>query len=436
MSKNIHFMGIGGSGASAAAAIAKAYGFTVTGCDTNSSDEFSKQLEGIEIQKGHSKTHLQNVDMLIISPAVSSLNSDHAELEEARRKKIKILTWQEFLGRKLLKNKFIIAICGTHGKSTTTAMIGQILEDAGFDPTVVLGAIVKKWGRNYRVGLSKYAVIEADEFNENFMALDPTISVVTAIEFDHPEYFKDFESYKRSFQNFLGKTKQVIIANLSDNGLSETLEDERALFGSFFKPIIDYSKALIDFTLGIPGSFNRSNASAAYHVAVTLGINPKIARESLQNFREIGRRLEGLGEVNGAKIYSDFSHHPTEIKLRIEAVREKFPDKKIMLIYQPHMFSRTKALFENFVKVFRDLQVDKVIITDIYPSREVDTGLVNSRQLVEAIKQNNVQYISKQQLESQLITHPSFGGNQVTDQLVIFMGAGDIDNLAREFANG
>lgn len=427
--KTIHFIGIAGSGASAAANIAKAYGYGVTGCDKSLDSEFTPLLEGIEVSEGHSELHLGGVDILAISPAILSLDPDNPEILAAKEKGIKVMTWQEFVGKKLLQDKFVIAVCGTHGKTTTTTMIAQILEDANLDPTVLLGAIYPKWGKNFRTGQSKYFVIEADEFNDNYLSISPNISVVATIEFDHPEYFEDFASYKRSFQNFFHNTKNQIIANLSDPGVKETLDKPSFIDPDFFKPISDYSKNQIDFPLKILGEFNKLNASAAFNLAKVLGISTKTIEESLRNFEGAGRRMEFLGEINGAKVYSDFGHHPTEIKVTVEALRQKSHDREIIVFFQPHMFSRTKALFNDFVVVFQNLPVKKAFILDIYPSREVDTGLVNSKELVEAINKPNVIYTSQDQLTSQLV-------NQLTDQnIVIFMGAGDIDKVARKLLN-
>lgn len=424
--KAIHFLGIAGSGTSACAAIAKSYGYKISGCDLSPTDEFTKPLEGVDILKGHSGSHLTNVDLLVVTPAIFSLDPNNEELAQAKKRKIKTLTWQQFLGRNLAKDKFVIAVCGTHGKSTTTAMIGKLLEDANLDPTIMLGANVKKWGGNFRIGHTKYFVVEADEFNDNYMSLAPEVSVVTNIEFDHPEYFKDFAIYKRSFQNFLHKTKKMILANLGDFGTKKTLLEEGAQYGMFFKPVTDYSKTLIDFSLKVVGTHNILNASAAYQVGIDLGINPKVIKSSLENFDGIGRRTEYLGNINGAKVYSDFGHHPTEIKVTVEALRQQHHGRDIIVLFQPHMFSRTKALFSDFVEVFRNLPVKKTYILDIYPSREVDTGLVDSKQLVQAIGKEEVLYsrdLTKtlSELTSQLTNH----------HLVIFMGAGDIDSKIR-----
>src|SRR3972149_4689138 len=195
MAKKVHFLGIGGSGASAAAAIAQNMGFEVTGCDLDPNNEFTKVFKPDQLFAGHSSKHLENADILAVTPAIFSLDPQNPELFEAKKKNIPIMTWQQFLGEYLTKGKFVITVCGTHGKTTTTAMIAKMLEDAGLDPTVELGAIVPWWGTNYRLprqlGVDRhYFVMEADEFNDNFLHLRPDINVVTNIEMDHPEYFK------------------------------------------------------------------------------------------------------------------------------------------------------------------------------------------------------------------------------------------------------
>ena len=444
----VHFLGIGGSGASAAAAIAQAQGFEVTGCDLEPHNEFTAQFKNSQLFRGHDPKHLDcnlegcSVDILAVTPAIFSLDPNNPELLEAKKIGIPILTWQQFLGEYLTKGKFVIAVCGTHGKTTTTAMIAQLLEDANLDPTVELGAIHPKWKANYRVGRGKYFVIEADEFNDNFLHLKPDIMVVTTIEMDHPEYFKNFEAVKESFKKFLlskkgtssSQTKQFIIANLSDPVVRKILNVHPNVGSSPNKgvnTIIDYSKHLIDFPLLIPGDFNVLNASAANQVGLVLGVDPQTIQKSLSSYTGVGRRFEYLGEYKGAKIFSDFGHHPTEIKVTMEAARQKFPNQKLTLVYEPHMFSRTKALFDDFVKVFKEIPVDKIILTDIYPSREVDTGLVTSQQIVDAIDDDTLLtktcvYHSKDQLLPMLKQHLQKG------DVIFFMGAGEIDKLARE----
>lgn len=438
---NIHFLGIGGSGASAAAGIAQAQGFKITGCDkdeTALTNEFASIFDKSILSAGHSSNHLQNIDILVITPAILSLDPNNTELKVVKQRNIKVMTWQQFMGKFLMKDKFVIAVCGSHGKSTTTAMIGLMFEDAGLDPTVELGAIVPKWGTNFRVGKGRYFIAEADEFNDNFLAITPNIAVLTNIDFDHPEYFKDLDSYKSSFQSFLHKTKNLIIANLDDPVVTEVLithpRGVHTKFKPFFKPVVNYSKDLIDFPLKVLGKHNILNASAAYKVGLALEIDPKVIKKSLENFSGIGRRMELLGKFNGARVYSDFGHHPTEIKATVEALKDQHPEKDITLIYQPHMFSRTKALFDDFVKVFSQLKIFSIYIMDIYPSREIDTGLVDSEELVDAIdqkrpplKHTNTSYAPYREELIQNLKQEVKPGD-----VVIFMGAGDIDQFARE----
>lgn len=424
--KSVHFLGIAGSGTSACAKLAQAEGFSVTGCDNDLSGEFTNILEDIKTFEGHSPKHLDRVDILAVTPAVLSLDPDNPELSEAKKRKIKVMTWQQFLGKYLTRNKFVIAICGTHGKSTTTAMVGKLLDDAGLDPTVLLGANTSFWQSNFRAGQGKYFVIEADEFNDNYMSLNPQIIIVTNIEYDHPEYFKNFDGYQSSFKNFLHKAKQLILANLDDENTKETLKESEISDEPFFPPVVDFSKNLIDFPLKVFGRHNILNASAVFNLGLNLGIDPEVIKKSLQDFEGMGRRMEYLGQINGARIYSDFAHHPTEIKVTIESLRQKYHDLEIIVLFQPHMFSRTKALFDDFVEVFRNLPVKKTYILDIYPSREVDTGIVSSQQLVQAIGKENVEYAKNlNKIIGELIK------KLTNNDLVIFMGAGDIDQEIR-----
>ncbi len=458
--KVVHFLGIAGSGTSACASIAKSEGFNVTGCDKNLSGEFTEVLKDIPTKEGHSPSHLEGVDILAVTPAVLSLDPNNKELLEAKKRKIKILTWQQFLGKYLTKDKFVIAICGTHGKSTTTAMVGKILEDTGLDPTILLGAKVALWNANFRlpkhatpsehetssqssslrgetksrrgnlISRKPYFVIEADEFNDNFLSLNPDITVVTNIEFDHPEYFKDFKDYKDSFKNFFAKTKSLIVANLSDKNTIDTLKESELNDQPFFPPITDYSKNAIDFILKIPGLHNLENASAAFNLALSLELNPEKIRQSLKSFPGIGRRMEPIGQVNGAKIFSDFAHHPTAIQVATEELIKTYPDKNIWIIYQPHMFSRTKALFKEFTGVFSNLKVKGIEMLPIYPSREKDEGIIKTQDLIKSIKKRHINY-SASVSKAFADIKPKLSEKDI----LVFMGAGDVDGEARKLVS-
>lgn len=461
----VHFMGVAGSGASAAAAIAKAQGFEVTGCDKEIYNEFTKAFKKKQLFLGHSPDHLfrhserssaeskpilnaktyrynnerglygDQIDVLAISPAITALDPNNVEVTKAKELGISVLTWQEFMGKYLERDKFVIAVCGTHGKSTTTAMVAKLLQDVGSDPTAELGAVVPEWKANYLIGKGKYFVTEADEFNDNFLVTHPDIAVITSLEMDHAEYFKDFRSYKNSFIKFLTQTKQLIVANLKDPNVAEIIKvvmknlvSHPGGAGSKIATVIDYSKSDFGLALKIPGDYNVMNAQAAFHVGLELGVEPLRIRQSLENFKGIGRRQEVIGQLSGATIISDFGHHPTEIKLTIEALKQKYNDKKLVVVFQPHMFSRTKALFNDFVKVLKELPVQITYILDIYPSREIDTGRVSSKQLVKTINSPKVKYLSSDDLESKL-------KDLDESDVVVFEGAGSIDKLARDFVN-
>lgn len=419
--KHLHFIGIEGSGASAVAALAKESGYKVTGCDRHLSGEYSSLFTPESIFISHSIEHLKEVDMVIISPAVEIADPNNVELKAAKEMEIEILTWQQFLGTYLTHDKYVIAICGTHGKSTTTAMVAKILENAGFDPTVVLGAKVKEWGRNYRFGQSKYLVVEADEYNNNFMSYHPDLTAVTNIDVDHLEFFKDFAHIEQSFEDFLVRTKDTVIANMMDNHVAEVVKWAMKKSGI---QVLDFNKIEANFDLLVPGEFNIANAKAAFQIGLLLEIEPAQILTSLNSFSGIGRRFEKIGEHDGTIYYSDFAHHPREVFVTLQAAREKYPDKKISLIFQPHLYSRTQLLFNDFVDVLQRAPIDQVFITDIFASRENDPGNMSSQMLVDSVGMGLVKYVST--VEAAL--------EQIGDSdVVIVMGAGDIDQITRKY---
>jgi UDP-N-acetylmuramate--alanine ligase len=433
MMKHLHFIGIEGSGASAVAAVAKAHGYKVTGCDRNLTGEYSSLFEPKTIFVEHSIEHLKGVDTLVLSPAIEIADPNNTEIKAAKDLNLEILTWQQFLGKYLVKDKFVIAVCGTHGKSTTTAMIAKILEDGDFDPTVILGAKVSEWGRNYRVGQSKYLVVEADEYNNNFMAYQPNLTVVTNIDEDHLEFFKDLAHIEQSFEDFLVKTKEIVVANLIDPNVAEAV---KWVMKSSGVEVLDFNKIEADFKLQVPGEFNKVNAKAAFQVGLLLGITPDRILESLNKFSGIGRRFEGIGELGGIRYFSDFAHHPREMFVTLEAARQKFPKKKITLIFQPHLYSRTKLLFDDFVDVIKRSPIDRVLITDIFGSRENDPGDISSQMLVKAVGMGTVEYVIS--VEEGLGRLEELEGKEGREgnrgaEVVILMGAGDIDRIGRDF---
>lgn len=418
-------MGIGGSGISAVAALAKAYGYQVSGCDLAGISSFSRPLlkEGITIYNSHSPEHLKNTDIFCVTPAIFDLNPDHPEFLEAKNKKI-MMTWQEFIGRFLMPDKFVIAVAGTHGKSTTTAMIGVLLEEAGLDPSVMIGATVLKWQRNYRVGKSKYFVVEADEFNDNFLHYRPNLLVITNIEMDHPEYFANFEAVLKSFQKLIKQMsndgKLILFNNLRETRYSRLFSQTR-LESIFY---LDEGRGALK--LKIPGEHNLWNATAALKVAEILGIDKSVAIRALNNFAGTARRFEFKGESGGAKIFDDYAHHPTEIRAMLQAAREKFPENLIWAVFQPHQISRLKTMLDDFAISF-DL-ADKIVITDIFLGREKHrVGEVLSQDLVKKIQNKEVRHIGSLDEVVEYLKK-----NIKRGEVVINIGAGDIYQVSEK----
>lgn len=408
--KKIHFMGVGGTGCSAVYFIAKSFGYSVSGCDKEISSFIGSERG---IQKGHDPSHLVGVGTLVYSPAIPALDPQNPELGSARARGIETMPWERFVASEFLNDKFVVAVSGTHGKSTTTAMIATILEKAGLDPTCLVGAIVNSWGRNFRVGKSKYFVIEADEYGEKFLEFSADIAVITNIDFDHPEYFKNLEEVKLAFEKFVKNTKKgsVLVAGPGvniQNPNGETLRVESN-----------------GFNLKLIGEFNKTNAAFAAAVARKLDISEEIIKGTLENFSGLVRRFEFKGEEKGVAVFDDYAHHPIAVLETSKAIREKFPDKKIWLVFQPHLFTRTRALFKEFKVAFEKAPVDEIILVDIFAAREKDTGEVSSKDLAKSIEGKKVKYIPEiEEAATHLVKEVSAG------DLVVSMGAGSIPALS------
>jgi UDP-N-acetylmuramate--alanine ligase len=432
----IHFIGIGGIGVSALARYYLAQGNEVSGSDLVSS-EITKALEKlgakIFIGKHKAKNLPKDVNLVVYSPAVEEKNP---ELKKARKLKIKCQSYPQALGE-LTKNHFTIAVCGSHGKSTVAAMIGLILTKAKLDPTVILGTKLKEFGdSNCRVGKSKYLVIEADEYKESFLNYWPKIIVLLNIEYDHPDYFKNLNHYILAYKKFVSHLPKdgILIANRDDKNTFKTFKNRKAIWYSLKEKESEKLRKI----LKIPGEFNVSNALAALKVARVLKIPDKISFKVLSQFKGTWRRFD-IKKITFSKnleprtftLVIDYAHHPTQVKVTLEAARGKYKNKKIWCIFQPHQYQRTYYLFDEFVKVFKEHPVDKVIITDIYTvsGRESKKIMrkVNAQKLVEAINKENVIYLPKRKIIDYL--KKNLRGREV----VIIMGAGDIYNLSLKF---
>ena len=411
--KKIHFIGVGGAGCSAVFAIAWELGYKVSGCDNQLPSPYLDKKLSKFVYTGHSSSHLAGIDLLVYSPAVPAYDPQNEELKVAAQRGIGSIPWERFVARELLPNKFVIAVAGTHGKSTVTAMIGAILEKAGLDPTVLVGALVSDWGRNYRVGKSKYFVLEADEYGEKFINFPADIGVITNVEFDHPEYFHDFEQLKKAFEKFTANMKK---GSLLITGPNVDLENHQGRTVRVVKPE--------DWPLKMIGGFNKLNAEIAAAVARGLLVDENKIKNTLERFNGLARRFEFRGEEKGVLVFDDYAHHPTAVLKTLKAAREKFPAKKVWVVFQPHLYSRTKTFFNEFVIAFESSPVEKIILVDIFGAREKDTGEVKSLDLAKAIKGKEIKYFPGFEEAATYLAKETFSGD-----VVICMGAGDIYKL-------
>ena len=389
--KKAYFVGIKGVGMTSFAQILQHKGVEVVGSDTNEvffTDAILNSLDISFFEGFNAKNFIGSlpVDVVIASPAY--LNSDNKEIQEARKRDIPVMSWHQGLAQ-MFNNNYGIAVCGTHGKSTTTAMLGTILEKAGLDPTVVVGSRVNQWGGNARVGDSKYYVIEADEYKDSFLQYDPKIVAITNIEYDHPDYFETKEQYFKSFETFQNKSSVEKIVKTPD----------------VVHPI----------SLPVLGEYNQQNARLALQVAQHAGVDEQSGLSALSEFQGIARRCEAYGEYNGALLYDDYAHHPTEITALYNGLHEKFSDRAIIFLFQPHTFSRTKALFNEFVDSLQ--KPDKVAILYSYASARENEEDVVGQNLAQAL---NAPYFSS---HKQAITH--FKNTLQKNNLLCCVGAGD-----------
>ncbi len=485
----LHFMGIGGQGISAVAQMALQEGARISGCDQTASATTSMLMQkGIAVEIGHSPEHLANADALIYVPAVVAFNPGNPELVAAQASGMLVMTWQEMLGI-WMQGKCVLSVSGVHGKGTTTAMLALMLVNAGLDPTCEIGAIVPSFGANYRIGKSQYFVNEADEFNHNFWHYHPRVAIVTSIEFEHPEFYADYATFLEAFVHFIRGMDMhgnwpippTLVLNADSPGcleLRERLGDwtgrtltyaveefshKEATTTGNVPPDAKVQPDYVAFDvklegetsfrvksqerggtafptdtvihLQLPGVHNIQNALAALTAARVTGIQDEVIISTLENFGGIGRRFEirhqGPLDINGVMqdviLIDDYAHHPTAITATLEAARERFPGRRLIAVYQPHMYSRTKTFFEQFLTAFGS--ADVVIIADIFPGREHDTGTIHARDLVEALQGRDtpglytpqVIYGGSVQDTAKLLRDMLRSGD-----LAIIMGAGDI----------
>ncbi len=407
-SRRIHFVGIGGIGVSALAQILHSHGKEISGSDqeTSALTEIMSQ-DGIQILVGHSAENLsKNTELVIHSLAIPDSNP---ELREARKLHIPILSYPQAVG-KLTRQFYTIAISGTHGKSTVTAMITKVLIENGFDPNVIIGTKLSELGNNnFRVGSSKLLVLEACEYMRAFLNYHPRVSVIHTIDSDHLDYYKDFEDYKSAFLEFALKLPRDghLIVNADDEDIHAIMQHMRKNKFPVYNTIMyggeyvtaDYNlkgdkiykknEPVGTLHLSVPGAHNRSNALAAFAVCSFMGIAKKNILKSLNSYGGAFRRFEIKGKIGKTVIIDDYAHHPTEIRATLQAAREKFSKGKICAVFQPHQYSRTRQLLPEFATCFDD--ADCVIVPNIYAARDsaYDKASVSPQKLVDVISANH-----------------------------------------------
>lgn len=416
--KKIYFIGIGGIGVSAVARMFLLHGAEVLGSDM-SKGSITSQLEDLGatvFYEQNGENIPDDCDLVVYTIAIPS---DSPELVRARDLGVTLLTYPEVLGL-ISRSHKTIAIAGTHGKTTTTAMTAEALIATDMDPTVIVGSLLKSHRSNFIPGESDLFVVEACEYRESFHELSPDILVITNIEADHLDYYRDIEHIIESFNTMVKKVPEtgVIITNPNDENISRALDGAKGY-------IIDYTSITRDVEVAIPGEHNRHNAAAALSVASVLGADREKAESALKKFSGTWRRFEIKGKTKGgATVYDDYAHHPTEIKALLSGAREAYPDKNIVAIFQPHLYSRTKDLLNDFATSFSE--ADRVVILPIYAAREEADSSIDHGMLAEKIGGGKVSALNDFDEATSAV---SALGNE---SVIFTLGAGDVYKLSEK----
>ncbi len=447
--RHVHMVGIGGIGMSSIAEVLLLRGFRVTGSDLQRS-ETTERLErmGAIIYEGHRPEHVGDADVVVYSSAVRP--QENPETLEALRRRIPLIPRAEMLGE-LMRMKFGIGVAGTHGKTTTTSMVGLVVSEGGFDPTIIVGGKVAAFESNAVAGEGDLIVIEADEYDRTFLRLTPTLAVVTSIELEHLDIYRDLDDLMAAFRQFASSVPffgaailclddpnvQALVGRLDRRvrtyGLARQAEIRAENvrfegFGSRFVVLLQ-GEPLGMIQLHVPGLHNVRNALAAVAVGLELDIPFEKIQAGLARFTGVRRRFERLGEVHGVLIIDDYAHHPTEIRVTLEAAATAMPTRRLVAVFQPHLYSRTRDFKEDFARSFVD--ADVLVVTDVYGAREAPIPGVTGELIAELARRfghRNVHYVpDRRQIPAYLLEHVLQQGDAV-----MFMGAGDIWRAARE----
>lgn len=440
--KHIHFVGIGGIGMSGIAELLANLGYRVSGSDLSRSKITDRlSLLGCTVYKGHDSSWIEGADVLVASSAVGE---DNPEIISARERGIPVVMRAEMLAELMRLNKYGIAIAGSHGKTSTTSLVSWIMAEAGLDPTIVVGGKVDCLGGNAKLGEGEFIVAEADESDGSFLKLSPVLEVVTNIDFEHPDYYEDLDQVKEAFVKFVDKVPfyGAAIVCLDDENVASVLPQISKRLITYgltrqaevYAENLDYQdgcnrfqvfrlgELLGEVELGQPGLHNVYNSLASICVGLELEIDFQVIARALGSFAGVQRRLELKGEIGGITVVDDYGHHPTEIRATLSAARQAWPDKRLVVLFQPHRYSRTKGLFNEFQTCFH--QADWLVMTDIYAASEEPIEGINSLVLLEEIRkhgQRNTFHVAEVGSLAKVIRDELEPGD-----LVLTLGAGNI----------
>ena len=439
----IHFVGIAGAGMSALAELFTLRGAVVTGCDAHAENAADLVRRGIVVHGAHSPAHVDGARALVVT---SAMKKDHPELVRAREVGIPVIRRAEALGE-ATAGAMLVGVAGTHGKSTTTVLTTDALASAGLDPTGYVGARVTAWNGNLRAGSADRIVVEADEFDRSFLALAPTVAVVTNLEADHMDIYADFDDLRNTFARYVRGARYVVLcaddpeanriptpatAEVIRYGLASpdarlvATNVRRHGIGNRFTAVYD-GTPLGEVELAVPGQHNVRNALAALGVGLGLGLTVPQMAPGIAAFRGVERRFQLLGEARGALVVDDYAHHPTEVRATIQAARDAAPDRRLVVAFQPHLFSRTRDLAREFAQALA--LADVVYLLDVYPSREQPIAGVTSALIADAMRalgRAPAWSGSRDTLAAALAPNARAG------DLVVTMGAGDVTRCGAE----
>ncbi|EKD79498.1 MAG: hypothetical protein ACD_41C00054G0005 [uncultured bacterium] len=448
--QSIYFIGIGGAGVSGLARIAKQLGKRVMGSDaTDSAVVQALRHEGIPVQVPQDATLMPfDYDLYIYSDAVQPTNAERAELIR-RKLESRTMSYFRAVGEMMSVYQRRIAVSGTHGKTTTTAMLTLVLAEAGYDPTAIVGSVIKTLGSNVRVGKDQENfVVEACEYRAHMLELHPNTIIITNIEEDHLDYYRDLDHIQMTFQRYLDLLPAggIFVRNADDSESQELgFEGTTVSFGIHAQADYmakDISKSghqqsfVVDgarYTIYVPGDFNIYNALAVIAYARHLAIDPKMIQAGLDNFTGTWRRFELVGQYRGADVISDYAHHPTALTSTLKAAKEWYPDKRVVIVFQPHQHNRTKRLFKGFTEAFD--QADLTIIQEVFDvagREEVQDQTVSSDDLVKAVEQRGkmVLYSKDNKQTVQLLAE-----HVEANDVVLIVGAGDVYQVAEQLCS-